>query len=69
MKIVNEQIRFPEIQYEAPNTTGYIHLAAEIERTLPIKPNSTAKKELIVKAKELCVRLCELDEVVSAHVL
>jgi len=69
MKIVNEHIQFPEIQYETPNTTGYIHLAAEIERTLPIKPNSKAKKELIVKAKELCDRLCELDEVVSAHVL
>ncbi len=69
MEIVNEHIQFPEIQYETPNTTGYIHLAAEIERTLPIKPNSKAKKELIVKAMALCVRLCELNEVISAHVL
>jgi len=69
MKIVNEHIQFPEIEYEAPNTTGYIHLAAEIERTLPIKPNSKAKKELIARVKELCARLSELNEVVSAHVL
>ena len=69
MKIVNEHIQFPEIEYEAPNTTGYIHLAAEIERTLPIKPNSKAKKELIARARQLCSRLSELEEVVSAHVL
>ena len=69
MKIVNDHIQFPEIKYEAPNTTGYIHLAAEIERTLPIKPNSKAKKQLIASVKELCSRLSELHEVVSAHVL
>jgi len=69
MKIVNEHIQFPEIKYETPNTTGYIHLAAEIERTLPFKPNSKKKKDVIRKAKDLCVRLCELDEVISANVL
>ena len=69
MKIVNKHIQFPEIEYEAPNTTGYIHLAAEIERTLPIKPNSKTKKELIARAWQLRSRLSELEEVVSAHIL
>ena len=69
MKIVNEQIQFPEIEYETPNTTGYIHLAAEIEHTLPVKPNSKLKKQLIARSKDLCSRLSGLDEVVSAHVL
>ena len=69
MNIVNDHIQFPEIIYETPNTTGYIHLAAEIERTLPIKPNSKAKKALIAKCKEFCAKLNVFDEVVSAHVL
>ena len=69
MNIVNEHIQFPEIIYETPNTTGYIHLAAEIERTLPIKPNSKKKKALIAICKDLCAQLNQLDDVVSAHVL
>lgn len=69
MKTVNEHIQFPEIRYEEPNTSGYIHLAAEIERPLPFKPNSKAKKTLIASAKKLCARLSELDPVISAHVL
>jgi len=56
MNIVNEHIQFPAINYETPNTTGYIHLAAEIKRTLPIKLNSKTKKALIRKAKDLCTR-------------
>lgn len=69
MKIVNEHIQFPEIEYETPNTSGYVLLLAEIEKPLPIKPNSKAKKAVIAKAKTLCQQLNQLDEVVSAHVL
>ena len=53
MNIVNEHIQFTAINYETPNTTGYIHLAAEIKRTLPIKPNSKTKKALIRKANNI----------------
>lgn len=69
MKIVNEHIQFSEIEYETPNTSGYVLLLAEIERPFPLKPNSKHKKAIIAEAKALCEQLNGLDEVVSAHIL
>jgi hypothetical protein len=60
---------FQRLYTKHPIRRGYIHLADEIERTLPIKPKSKAKKGLIAKCKEFCAKLNDLDDVVSAHVL
>ena len=69
MKIVNEYIQFPDIEYETPNNSGYVLLLAEIERPFPLKPNSPHKKAIIAEAKALCEQLNALDIVVSAHIL
>jgi hypothetical protein len=46
-----------------PNAFGYIHLAAEVEKPFPLKPDSRRKKKLIALLHPLAEQLRNLDNV------
>jgi hypothetical protein len=60
MKIVNghlaKSIR-EQGMIQPPNSYGYIHLAAEVERPIPFKRNSAEKKALLAKLKTAAAAL------------
>jgi hypothetical protein len=57
LRIVNSDQHFPRVEPIEPSASHFIHIAAEIEGRLPFLPDSGAKKEVLVKAKDACTRL------------
>jgi hypothetical protein len=71
IKVVNEHLAAPKASLVEPKSSGFIHLAAEIDRVWPfgIGPVSRAKRDTVARATTLAGALEELDAVVSAKVL
>jgi hypothetical protein len=65
---VNNDARFPRVKLVEPASSGYLHLAAEVDRRPPFLPNSRKKRELIAKCKRWCSQLEADPSVVSAVV-
>lgn len=60
MKIVNGHLARSireQGMIQDPNTYGYIHLAGEVERPHPLKPNSAAKRALLTALRAASERL------------
>lgn len=68
LNIVNKHLSYPKVTLIAPSTTGYIHIAAEVDKRFPIFLNSSHKKQLIKDCKTWCEQLKKLPEVTSAVV-
>jgi hypothetical protein len=68
LTVANESVRFPKVKLVEPVPSGYIQIAAEVDRRPPFLPNSRKKRELIAKCKEWCERLEADPSVVSAVV-
>ena len=66
--VANESLAFPKAPLVLPTTSGYIHLAAEVDKRPPFLPNSRRKRELIAKCKRWCERLEADPRVVSVVV-
>lgn len=63
-----ETARFPKVTLVEPTSSGYLHLAAEIDGRLPFLPNSPKKRKLIATCKRWCRQLEADPSVVSAVV-
>lgn len=63
-----ETTRFPKVSLVEPTSSGYLHLAAEIDGRLPFLPNSPKKQKLIAASKRWCRQLEAEPNVVSAVV-
>ena len=68
LNVVNEHLHYPKVTLTDPSTSGYLHIAAEIDKRLPFLPNSSRKKRLITRCKAWCEQLRNLPEVVNAVV-
>ena len=68
LTVANESVQFPKATLVEPAPSGYIHIAAEVDRRPPFLPNSRKERELIAKCKELCRQLEPDPSVVSAVV-
>lgn len=66
LTIVNNDARFPRVKLVEPASSGYLHLAAEVDRRPPFLPNSRKKRELIAKCTRSCRQLEADPSVVSA---
>lgn len=64
----NKSIRFPKATLMDPAASGYLHIAAEIDRRLPFLANSRRKRKLIADCKRWCQQLETDPSVVSAVV-
>ncbi len=51
LTIVNADARFPRVDLVEPASSGYLHLAAEVDGRPPFLPNSRRKRELIERCK------------------
>lgn len=71
LTIVNQQLRFPKASLREPRGSGFIHLAAEIDRIWPfgLGPASRAKRAAVDGAITLARRLERSDSVIRADVL
>ncbi|MGY2032225.1 hypothetical protein ACW9HR_32460 [Nocardia gipuzkoensis] len=68
MRIVNEHLNPSQAALLAPSGTGYLLLAAEVDRRPMFLPGSRAKARLIREAKTVTAELERLPEVVRATV-
>lgn len=68
LRIVNAELRFPRVDLIEPSASRFIHIAAEIESRPPFLPDSSAKKQVLAKAKDACTRLAREPGVESAAV-
>ncbi len=68
LTVANESVRFPKVTLIEPALSGYIHIAAEVDRRPPFLPNSRRKRKLIAKCKRWCRQLEADPSVVSAVV-
>jgi len=68
LTVVNEDARFPRVSLVEPASSGYLHLAAEVDKRPPFLPSSRKKRELIAKCKRWCRQLEADPSVVSAVV-
>ncbi len=68
LTVVNEDARFPRVNLVEPASSGYLHLAAEVDRRPSFLPNSQKKRELVAKCKRSCRQLEADPSVVSAVV-
>lgn len=66
LTVVNNDARFPRVKLVEPASSGYLHLAAEVNRRPPFLPNSRKKRELIAKCKRWCRQLEADPSLVSA---
>jgi hypothetical protein len=71
LNIVNKQLRFSKATQCEPRRSGFIHLAAEIDRVWPfgLGPTSRAKRAAVDGAITLARRLEQVDSVIRADVL
>ncbi len=60
--------RFEHVTLIPPNTHGYLHVAAEVDRRPSWMPSSRAKSNLLARLKELCARLEGREDVCRALV-
>lgn len=70
INIVNRRLQFPKARLVEPNPSGYIHIAAEIDRIWPfgLGPVSAKKRNAVARALTLSERLQKLDRVIRASV-
>ena len=69
MKIVNEQLNYPKAPLLPPARSGYILLAAEVDRHRRLFLwESHKKKRLISRCKELARKIAAVETVISADV-
>jgi hypothetical protein len=68
LRIVNAAQRFPRVDLIEPSASRFIHIAAEIEARPPLLPDSAAKKQVLAKAKDACIRLAREPGVKDAAV-
>ncbi len=68
LTIVNADARFPRVDLVEPASSGYLHLAAEVDGRPPFLPNSRRKRGLIERCKRWCRQLEADPSVVSAVV-
>jgi hypothetical protein len=59
--------RFPEARLIEPTTSGYLLVAAEVDRRPMFLPNSRAKRRLLRHVKDLLAGLREDDRVLEAN--
>lgn len=64
----NKKVRFLKATLVDPAASGYIHLAAEVDKRSPFLPNSWKKRALIADLKRWCQQLEANPSVVSAVV-
>jgi hypothetical protein len=58
--------RFPKVTLIEPTDSGYILIAAEVDRRVAFLPNSRKKRRLIAECKPLCRQLAEDPNVLEA---
>jgi hypothetical protein len=70
LTIVDRHLQFPKARLVQPNASGYLHVAAEIDRIWPfgLGPVSSNKREAVTRARALSERLKNLPTVVRASV-
>ncbi|WOH46994.1 hypothetical protein [Bradyrhizobium sp. sBnM-33] len=70
LTIVDRHLQFPNARLVQPNASGYLHVAAEIDRIWPfgLGPVSSNKREAVTRARALSERLKNLPTVVRASV-
>ena len=69
MEIVNEQLNYPKAPLLPPAWSGYILLAAEVDRRRRLFLwESHRKKRLISKCKELARKIAAVEAIISADV-
>lgn len=68
LTVINDGARFPRVNLVEPASSGYLHLAAEVDKRPPFLPNSRRKRELIAECKRWCRQLEADPSVVSAVV-
>lgn len=69
----NLTIAYPSDKYSTvtliePTTSGYIHIAAEVDSRHPMLPASRKKRALLKTCKQMCKRLAKREDVESAVV-
>ncbi|MDZ7715063.1 MAG: hypothetical protein U5J95_02505 [Balneolaceae bacterium] len=57
---------FPRVSLTEPTQSGYIQLAAEVDSRPPFFPSSKSKRELLKTCKNLCEKLKQRTDVISA---
>lgn len=68
LRVVGGTSRFPKVGLQEPTASGYLLLAAEIDRRPPFLPNSRAKRALIERLKRWCSELRTDQRVLEAVV-
>ena len=68
LTVVNSDARFPRVRLVEPASSGYLLLAAEVDRRPPFLPNSRKKHALIARCKRWCRQLEADPSVVGAVV-
>jgi hypothetical protein len=68
--IVNRHLQFPKARLVQPNASGYLHVAAEIDRIWPfgLGPVSSRKRDALARTLALAERLETLEPVLRAPV-
>jgi hypothetical protein len=65
MNIVGAERNFPKVTLKEPVDDGFLLLAAEVDRRLPLLPNSKDKRNLIGRIKRITARLARQEEVLE----
>jgi len=68
LTVVNADPRFPRAKLVEPASSGYVHVAAEVDARAPFLPNSRKKRQLIARCKGWCRQLEGGPGVLSAVV-
>lgn len=68
LKIAHADEAYEKVSLIKPAESGYIHIAAEVDRRLPFLPASRSKNALLSDCKGLCKALERRADVRSAKV-
>ncbi len=68
LTVVNDDARFPRVRLAEPVSSGFVHIAAEVDGKPPFLPNSRRKRLLLARCKEWCRQLESKPDVLSAVV-
>jgi hypothetical protein len=68
MRIVGAEHGIAKVQLGEPTSNGYVLLAAEVERRLPLLPRSARKRSLLAQIKHLAHELTRSAQVLEATV-
>ena len=66
LNVVNADDRFNKVSLSQTTGSGYIQLAAEVDRRPPFFPSSKTKRNLLSTCKQLCQKIEEQEDVISA---